>query len=195
MAGAIRIAILADSSRARRELSKFNKSTSGLGSTLGRTAKTGALAFGALTAAAGIFTVKVGASYVSSLNKIQALTGANDATMKRAAQTLESNAGLYAKMGQSTGDAAGGVVELTKAGLSLKDSLKAVNGTMVLAKAGELSVADASTLVANTLNTFGLKAKDAGRIANQLANAANISSADVSDLAESLKFVAPVAAA
>jgi TP901 family phage tail tape measure protein len=66
---------------------------------------------------------------------------------------------------------------------------------MVLAKAGELDVADASSLVANTLNTFHLKASRAGDIANYLANAANISSADVSDLAESLKYVAPVAAA
>jgi TP901 family phage tail tape measure protein len=65
---------------------------------------------------------------------------------------------------------------------------------MVLAKAGEMSVADASTLVANSLNTFHLKAKDAATIANELANAANISSADVSDLAESFKYVAPLAA-
>jgi TP901 family phage tail tape measure protein len=44
------------------------------------------------------------------------------------------------------------------------------------------------------LNTFHLKAQQAGDVANYLANAANISSADVSDLAESLKYVAPVAA-
>lgn len=153
-----------------------------------------AIGLGVVTTAAAVFAYKVGSDYVGSLNKIQALTGANDKTMRAAAKTLEANAGLYAKMGQTTGDAAAGVVELTKSGLSLHDSLKAVNATMVLAKAGELSVADASTLVANSLNTFGLKAKDAGKIANQLANAANISSADVSDLAESFKYVSPVAA-
>src|SRR5690349_22742483 len=122
---------------------------------------------GLLTAAAGAFVIKAGAGYVNSLNQIQALTGANAKTMTAAAKTLESNSGLYAKMGQTTGDAAAGVVELTKAGLSLHDSLKAVNATMVLAKAGELSVADASSLVANSLNTFGLKAKDTGKLANQ----------------------------
>lgn len=161
---------------------------------LGRTAALAATGFASMAGAAGVFVYKVGSSYVDSLNKIQALTGANHKTMEAAAKQLESNAGLYAKMGQTTGDAAAGVVELTKAGLSLHDSLKSINATMVLAKAGELSVADASTLVANSLNTFGLKAGAAGKLANQLANAANISSADVSDLAESFKYVSPVAA-
>lgn len=160
---------------------------------LGKTTLGAAAGFTSVTLAAGAF-IRVGADYVGSLNKIQALTGANNATMKRAAQTLESQSSTYAKMGQTVGDAAGGVVELTKAGLSLDKSMKAVNATMVLAKAGQLSVADASSLVANTLNTFHMKASRAGDIANYLANAANISSADVSDLAESFKYVAPVAA-
>lgn len=160
----------------------------------GKAAKLAAIGLGGFGAAAAVFTYKVGSSYVNSLNQIQALTGANNKQMTAAAKILESNASRYAKMGQTTGDAAAGVVELTKAGLSLHDSLKAVNATMTLAKAGELEVGDASSLVANSLNTFGLKAKSAGKLANQLANAANISSADVSDLAESFKYVSPVAA-
>lgn len=170
------------SDTAMAKLVRFGKSTAGL------------VGFASLTTAAVGF-VKVGGQYVGSLNKIQALTGATDARMTQAAKTLESQSSAYAKMGQTTGDAAGGVVELTKAGLSLGQSLKAVNATMILAKAGELGVADASSLVANTLNTFHLKASKAADIANYLANAANISSADVSDLAESFKYVAPVAAA
>src|SRR5690349_13060330 len=170
-------------SRTFRDVGGAADRTSGKLAKFGAMARTGALAVGVLGVAAATFTYKVGSDYVASLNKIQALTGANDKQMKAAAGTLESNSLLYAKMGQTTGDAAAGVVELTKAGLSLHASLKAVNATMVLAKAGEMSVADASTLVANSLNTFSLKAKDAGKIADQLANAANVSSADVSDLA------------
>lgn len=195
MAGPIRIAILANGAAARREMSQTAQTATGMGKVLSRTGKlvAGLFAVRELARAGAAFT-KVGSEYVDSLNKIQALTGSSDAVMRRAATQLESNSGLYAKMGQTTGDAATGVVELTKAGLSLSKSLKAVNATMTLAKAGELSVADASTLVSNTLNTFNLKASQAGKIANGLANAANISSADVSDLAESFKFVAPIAA-
>lgn len=195
MAGPIRIAILANGRQAKAEMRGVATQAGVMGKAFRRTAGLvgGVFAVTELKRA-GEAVFKVGSEYVNSLNKIQALTGANNATMKRAARTLEAGAGAYAKMGQSTGDAAGGVVELTKAGLSLADSLKAVRSTMVLAKAGELDVADASTLVANTLNTFSLKAKDAGKIANGLANAANISSADVSDLAESFKYVSPIAA-
>ena len=151
-----------------------------------------ALATGLGVAAFGI--MKVGSDYVDSLNKIQALTGAGNATMKRAAETLEGNASVYAKMGQTTGDAAKGVVELTKAGLSLDKSLKSATATMILAKAGEMETGEAATFVSNTLNTFSLKAKDAGRVVDILANAANKSSADVSDLAETMKYVGPIAA-
>lgn len=174
--------------------SKVRGSGSKMASTFAKIGKSAALGFGVATVAAGAFVYKVGAPYEQTLNKIQVLTDSNQATMKRAAGTLESQSMLYAKMGQSVGDAAGGVVELTKSGLSLDKSLKAVHATMVLAKAGEMDVADASSLVANTLNTFSMKAGQAGDIANYLANAANISSADVSDLAETLNYVAPSAA-
>jgi TP901 family phage tail tape measure protein len=156
--------------------------------------KKSAIGIGLVTAAAGVFIAKAGVGYVNSLNQIQALTGANNKQMDAAAKLLEGNAGAYAQMGQTTGDAAAGVVELTKSGLSLHDALSAVYGTMTLAKAGALDVGDASSITANALNTFHLKAKQAGDVANYLANAANISSADVSDLAESFKYVSPVAA-
>jgi hypothetical protein len=109
--------------------------------------------------------------------------------MRAAADTLEKNSGLYAKMGQTTGDAAEGVVELTKSGLSLHDALKAVNGTMVLAKAGALSV-PTPRRHRQRAEHVPPEGPAAGKVANYLANAANISSADVSDLAESLKYVA-----
>ncbi len=148
-----------------------------------------------VSAAAAYFVVRAGADYVDSLNKIQVLSDANDRTMRRVSATLEGNADLYAKIGFTTGEAADGVVQLVKAGMSLDSAMKAVNGTMILARAGEMSVGDASNLVSKMLNTFGLKAEKAGMLANYLANAANISSADVTDLAESLKYIAPVAAA
>lgn len=157
-------------------------------------ATAGALGFVGVTQAATAF-IKVGADYAGSLNKIQALSGLTDSQLAKVSKTLEGQSNTFAKMGQTTGDAAGGMVELVKAGLKVSDAMKAVQATMVLAKAGELSVADASSLVANTLNTFHLKAERAGDIANYLANAANISSANVTDLAESFKYVAPIAAA
>jgi len=181
-------------SRVGHNVDQTGDSVDRLGRGFAKFGTVAAVAIGAAAAAGAAFLLKVGAPYVDSLNKIQTLTGSTDAVMKRTASTLEDNAGLYAKMGMTTGDAAAGVVELTKAGMSLSDSMKAVNATMVLAKAGEMDVADASALVSNTLGVFKLKATEAARVANVLANAANVSSADVSDLSQSLSMVANVAA-
>lgn len=160
---------------------------------LSRSALGAAAGLTSITIAAGAF-LKTGASYVDSLNKIQALTGANDQRMQSAAKTLESNTSTYARMGQTVGDAADGVVELTKAGMGLGQSMKAVSATMILAKAGSLEVADAAALVSNSLNVWREDNLKAGEAANVLANAANISSADVSDLAQSLQMASNVAA-
>lgn len=195
MAGPIRISILANGRQARAEAALTARSYGLMGRQVSRGGKllAGAFAVGSIARAAAA-AGRAGATYVSSLNKIQALTNASDRQLERAAKNIEARGAIFAKMGQTAADAAGGVVELTKSGLSLSSSLRAVRATMTLAKAGELEVADASSLVANTLNTFNLKAKDASRIANGLANAANISSADVTDLAESFKYAAPLAA-
>jgi TP901 family phage tail tape measure protein len=195
MAGPIRIAILANGAQARREATLTSNSLTRMG---GLSQKAGKLIAGAF-AISGLIRVagavgEIGSAYVDSLNKIQALTGSTDAQTERAAKALEGQAGALAKYGQTAGDAASGVVELTKSGLSLDKALSAVRSTLVLAKAGELEVADASELVANTLNTFHLRAQRAGDIANFLANAANVSSSDVTDLAESFKYVSPLAA-
>lgn len=195
MAGPIRISILANGKQARREFDLTGSSANQMGRLVGRAGKVFAAGFAIdRLARAGVAVGKVGASYVDSLNKIQALTGSTNRQIDQAASRLEKNSAVYAKYGQTAGDAASGVVELAKSGLSLKKSLSAVRGTMLLAKAGELSVADASSFVSNTLNTFSLKASQAATIANSLANAANISSADVTDLAESFKYAAPLAA-
>lgn len=149
--------------------------------------------FTTLTTAATGF-VKVGAQYTGSLNKIQALTGATDKQLDRMAGTLEGQSSNFAKMGQTTGDAASGMVELIKAGMGASQAMRAVAATMVLAKAGELSVAESASLVSNTLNVFHLRASKAAMVANVLANAANVSSSDVSDLRQALAMAGNVAA-
>lgn len=195
----VRISILANGRQAKAELRGVASEAGLVGKQLSKVAKiaTGVFAVSQLTRGAAAF-IKLGSTYTSQLQKIQALTTAQQRAqvggMSGVAKALEANRGLYAKYGSTVGDAAAGVTELVKAGQSLPDSLREINATMVLAKAGEMSVADASSVVATALTNFHLKAQQAGDVANYLANAANISTADVSDLAEALKFVAPVAA-
>lgn len=198
MAGPIKISLIANGRQARAELQRTGAAGSAMGRRLSSAGKLIAGAFAVTEIArAGSAFVRVGNQYTSELAKINALTTAQQRAqvggISGVAKTLEKNRAQYAKYGSTVGDAAAGVTELVKAGQSLPHSLREINATMVLAKAGEMSVADASSLVATSLTAFHLKARDAGKVANDLANAANISTADVSDLGEALKFVAPIA--
>lgn len=155
----------------------------------GKFAKIGAGAAAGLGLAAGAaatYTYNVGAAYEQSLNKLSALRADTDMSMSQIQAKLAASSSEFSKYGYSVGDAAAGMVELVKAGQSTDKAMKSLSGTLILAKAGQIGVADASSLVANTLNTFKLRASEAGHVANSLANAANISSADVTDLREAL---------
>lgn len=126
-----------------------------------------------LTAAAG---------FEQSMNTIAVVSGATESAM----------AGLNDKALQlgrdtsfSAGEAAQGMLELSKAGLDADQVMAAIGGTLDLAAAGSLSVAQAAEITANALNAFRLPASEAVRVADLLAAAANASSMEVTDMAQS----------
>jgi TP901 family phage tail tape measure protein len=95
----------------------------------------------------------------------------------------------------SATEAADAEGELVKAGVSVKDVLAgALTGALGLAAAGQLNLADAATISANAMNTFGLKGADVAHIADVYAAAANKSAADVSTLAYAMQQGGLVAA-
>lgn len=82
----------------------------------------------------------------------------------------------------SAGDAAGAMVELAKAGLSVQDSIDGARGVLELATAAAIDNADAVRLVANVLNAFSLAGKEASTVADVLANAANAAQGSIADI-------------
>lgn len=95
----------------------------------------------------------------------------------------------------SATEAAEGITNLLKAGVSAKDVINGgLVGTMNLAAAGELDVASAAEIAATALTVFGLKGTDMSHVADLLAAGAGKAQGEVSDLALALKYVGPVAA-
>ena len=84
------------------------------------------------------------------------------------------------------------MLELAKAGLSVDEVSAAIGGTMDLAAAGGLDLAQAAEITANAVNAFGLQASDANAVANMLAAAANASSVEVTDLAQGMNMASAV---
>ncbi|MFJ6616681.1 phage tail tape measure protein [Kitasatospora sp. NPDC091335] len=89
----------------------------------------------------------------------------------------------------SASEAAQAEAELAKAGVSVDDILSgALKGSLSLAAAGQLDLAEAATISAQAMNTFKLKGADVSHIADVLAAGANKSAADVHGLGESLRM-------
>ena len=96
--------------------------------------------------------------------------------------------------GVSAKTAADAMIELSKAGISVNDTLDASRGVLALAKAGQLETAEAAEISANALLAFGLRGTEATRVADLLAAAANASSSDVRGMGLSMAQVSAVAA-
>ncbi|WP_220185023.1 phage tail tape measure protein [Thermoactinomyces daqus] len=136
--------------------------------------------------------VKKAADFEAQLSSIQAVTGAS-------AQEMEQFRQLAIQMGAQTKfsatEAAQGIEELAKAGVSTSDILNGgLKGALDLAAAGELDLAEAAQIASTALNAFRSEHLSVAEAANILAGAANASATDVKEMNLGLSQVAAVAA-
>lgn len=145
------------------------------------------LAGAAALAGAVAYAVKIGTEYETSLNIFQAATSATASEMERAA-TVATALGNDLKLpGISAKDAALAMTELGKGGLTAAQAIEAARGTLELSIAANIGAAQAAEITANVLNQFSLNAKDAGRVADLLAAAANTASGEITDMSQAVK--------
>jgi TP901 family phage tail tape measure protein len=156
--------------------------------------KLAALAIGAVGVGASFASVlTIGMDFTTSLNTMQAVSGATAAQMKQvsdAARTLGSDIDLP---GTSANDAAAAMTELAKGGFSVDQSMQAAKGTLQLAAAAQIEAGQAATIQSQALQAFGEDAAFAGQAADILANGANASSAEMTDIADALQQAGTVA--
>ena len=94
----------------------------------------------------------------------------------------------------SAKDAADAMLELSKAGLSVNDTMAAAKGVLQLSAAAQIGNAEAALITANALNMFKLSGDKATLVADLLAAGANKSSADIQQMADALQMAGNVAA-
>ena len=82
---------------------------------------------------------------------------------------------------------------LVSAGYEVQDVLSLTPKTMQLATAGDLALAEASDILTGSLASFNLKAEDAGRVSDILAQGAAVSKANVGYLSEVIAKAGPIA--
>ena len=87
-----------------------------------------------------------------------------------------------------------GMTSLGRAGFKPAEIQAAIPAVLNLARATGTELGQAADYAANSIRAFGLSASDTTRVADVLTATANNSAQTVDDLAESLKYAAPVAA-
>jgi TP901 family phage tail tape measure protein len=136
--------------------------------------------------------LSIGTSYQDSMNTFQSVSEATAAEMRKVGATAKRLGNDMTLPGTSAAQAGEAMTELAKAGLSVKQSMGAAKGTIMLAKAAMVDEAMAAEITANALNSFGLRASEANRVADLLAASANASSAEITDMADGLKQASAV---
>ncbi|MGQ4618449.1 phage tail tape measure protein [Nocardia sp. R7R-8] len=138
-------------------------------------------------AASFVQVVKVGNEYTTSLNTMKAVTGATASEMAAVSERAKQLGNDITLPGTSASDAAAAMTELAKGGFSVQQSMDAAKGSLQLAAAAQISAGQAATIQSQALQAFGLQASDAGRVADVLANTANATSAEITDVALGLQ--------
>jgi TP901 family phage tail tape measure protein len=184
-----------NSAQFRRGMQDARRSMSGMRSGVSEVAKHLGLLAGAAGAVGVAFSsVNKAMDFESQMSSIKALMGNTGNINEQMKQMQKLALDMGAKTKYSALEAAQGIEELIKAGLS-PATVKAggLEAALTLATAGGLDLAEAAEIMSTSLNSFskdGMKASDA---ANILAGAANASATDVHDLKYSLSSVAAVA--
>lgn len=138
------------------------------------------------TAAIGVgLAVKRFADFDKQMSSVQAATHetAGNMDLLRAAAIQAGKDTAF-----SATEAAQGIENLAKAGISTKDILGGgLKGALDLAAAGQISVAEASETAATALTQFKLSGKDVPHVADLLAAAAGKAQGEVGDMSQALK--------
>ena len=186
-AGGVFVEIGADPRKFFSALTKVNKSLGNMGRSL--TSGGGRLAAAGIGMAAPIAAaVQQGAAFESTLLNIRASTGATSAQID---QIKASSMAMSQALGVGPTEAAQGMLELLKAGMSLDSVLGGAGQTALeFAKVGEMDVAQAAVVMSDAMNVFKVSSDVA---ANALSSAADASSTSIAQMSEAFSMSSAVA--
>lgn len=164
-------------------LQSAGKNLETVGSTLTKTVTAPIIGLGGLV-------IKTSSTFESAMSRVQAVSGASGGELQKLNKKAQE---LGATTAWSASEVADGMTEMAKAGWSASDIIDGMAGVLNSASASGEDLAQVSTIVADAITGFGLKAKDASRVADLLTQSANAGTIDITDLGESFKYISPIA--
>lgn len=124
---------------------------------------------------------------MARVNAITDEVGVSYADLRKRAIDLGASTAFSAK------EAAAGMENMASAGFNTKEIYDSMAGVLALAAVSGGDVALAAENSASALRGFGLDASQASHVADVFAQAAAKTNAEVSDMGEAMKYIAPVA--
>ena len=138
----------------------------------------------------GVAAAKIGGDFESQMSRVKAISGATGSSFDELRQQAID---LGAKTAFSAKESAAGMENLASAGFDSKEIMKAMPGLLDLAEVSGGDVALASENAATALRGFNIDAGQSGHVADVFARAAADTNAEVGDMGEAMKYIAPVA--
>lgn len=188
-----RINVIVDPSRVPQGTKKVTRELQKLERSAGRVQRSFVRMLAPLAAGAAILgAVRSMAQFEEAMATVKGVTNAT-------AEEFEKLQNRALDLGRTTRfsakQAADALVNLSRAGFTVSESIESVDDTLALAQAAGLQLAEAADITATAMRGFGLAASDATMITDVLVTTSNKANTTVSELGQGLKFVAPIAAA
>lgn len=173
--GNVIIRILADTSDFEKDLAR---------------AKKGLIALGAAATAFGVQAIKSGAAIEFELTRASLAAGDTLKNIKAGTGIFKQfqDAAIAATRGTmfSSNEAAAALTALAKAGLDAETAIATLPAVLNMAQAGELELGNAAESLVNIMSSLGIGVDEAKVAIDQMAKAADATTADMSDIIEGM---------
>ena len=137
-----------------------------------------------------VLAARHGAEFQFEMARLDAIVTPTSADLARLGRVARRTA---VDMGRGASEVAQGMVYLGQAGFNTKEVIGALPGVLDLATIGSMSLADAANTVASAVRAFGLQASQASEVASQFAYVQSKSNTNVREMADAMRFIAPLA--
>lgn len=140
--------------------------------------------------AIGTAAVTTGNDFEAQMSRVQAIAGATKDELK---QLTDQAIDLGASTSFSASEVASGMENLASAGFTTQEIMEAMPGLLDLAASSGADLATSSEIAASAIRGFGLEASTSAHVADIFAEASARTNAQVEDMGEAMKYIAPVA--
>ncbi|MEQ8608715.1 MAG: phage tail tape measure protein [Rhodospirillales bacterium] len=138
----------------------------------------------------GGLTLRSAANFEAAMNKVGVLTNATSEDLQR----LEAQARELGRTTQfSASQAADGMGFLAMAGFNTEKIIASMPGTLQLAAAANMDLAQAADIVTNIMSGYGFQASDLEKVNDVLVKSFTSANTDLSQLAIAMRMAGPVA--